>query len=406
MINLQAWSSKGFAAESAKAHAEISRLGAEAVSNIKTVASFVYEEQIIESTKNSLRSPLMKSRQESLKYGLIQGSSVCLWNVAHAIALLYTTILVEKHQAKFVDGIRAYQLFSLTVPSITELWTTIPAVFKAMKVLKPVLDILRTDPQTSGDLQLESLEGHITFNEVNFSYPSRSEIPILINFSVSVKAGTSLALVGASGAGKSSVIALIERFYDPQQGEILIDGRDIKTYNLKWLRKHIGLVQQEPLLFSTSIRENIMYGNEDASESEIMEAAEAANIHSFVSSLPNGYNTLVGDRGSALSGGQKQRIAIARIILKKPSILLLDEATSALDVESEALVVEALDKLYIAYKCTRVIVAHRLSTVVNSDVIAVMDKGQIKEMGSHLDLTRSAEGLYFRMLTLQKINTS
>ncbi|KAH9321735.1 hypothetical protein KI387_016374 [Taxus chinensis] len=403
---IQAWSSKGFATDSAKAHAEISRLGAEAVSNIRTVASFVCEDQIIESVKNSLSNPLKKSRLESLKYGSIQGISVCLWNVAHAVALLYTTILVEKQQATFVNGIRAYQLFSLTVPSITELWTTIPAVFRAIKVLTPVLNILRTDPQEDGGMQFESIEGHIAFKNVSFYYPSRSQVPVLRKFSISVESGTTLALVGASGAGKSSVIALIERFYDPQHGQVLIDGRDIKHYNLRWLRKHIGLVQQEPLLFSASIKENILYGNEDASEFEIMAAAEAANIHTFVSSIPDGYNTMVGDKGSQLSGGQKQRIAIARIILKRPSILLLDEATSALDVESEVLVVEALDRLYNSCKCTRIVVAHRLSTVVNSDVIAVMERGQIMEMGSHSHLMMSEGGLYTQMLTLQKINPS
>ncbi|XP_059070077.1 ABC transporter B family member 2 isoform X2 [Cryptomeria japonica] len=403
---IQAWSSKGFATDSAKAHAEISRLGSEAVSNIRTVASFVYEDQIIESVKNCLSTPLKKSRLESLKYGTIQGIAVCLWNVAHAVALLYTTILVDKHQASFKNSVRSYQLFSLTVPSITELWTTIPAVFRAIKVLTPVMNILRTNPQTDGGMQFEFIEGHIEFKDVSFYYPSRSEVPVLRNFSISVNAGTTLALVGASGAGKSSVITLIERFYDPQHGEILIDGRDIKLYNLKWLRKYIGLVQQEPLLFSTSIKENILYGNEGASESEIMAAAEVANVHTFVSSLPKGYNTLVGEKGSQLSGGQKQRIAIARIILKRPSILLLDEATSALDVESEVLIVEALDRLYNSYKCTRVVVAHRLSTVVNSDVIAVMEKGQIMEMGSHSNLMMSEGGLYTQMLTLQKINTN
>ncbi|GLJ54828.1 hypothetical protein SUGI_1177560 [Cryptomeria japonica] len=402
---IQAWSSKGFATDSATAHAEISRLGSEAVINIRTVASFVYEDQIIESVKNCLRRPLKKSRRESLKYGLIQGIAVLLWNVAHAVALLYTTILLEKHQATFKNSVRAYQLFSLTVPSITELWTTIPAVFRAMKVLSPIMNVLRTNRQIDGDMQFESIKGHIEFKNVSFCYPSRPEVPILRNFSISVKSGTTLALVGASGAGKSSIIALIERFYDPQHGEILIDGRDTKMYNLKWLRKYIGLVQQEPLLFSTSIKENILYGNEGASEYEIMAAAEEANVHTFVSSLPNGYNTLVGDKGSQLSGGQKQRIAIARIILKRPSILLLDEATSALDVESEVLIVAALDKLYNSCKCTRVVVAHRLSTVVNSDVIAVMEKGQVMEMGSHSDMV-SKGGLYTQMLTLQKITTN
>ncbi|KAJ0458498.1 putative ABC transporter, AAA+ ATPase domain, P-loop containing nucleoside triphosphate hydrolase [Helianthus annuus] len=222
-----------------------------------------------------------------------------------------------------------------------------------------------------------------------------------------IEPGAKVALVGPSGAGKSSVLALILRFYVPSKGMILIDGRDITEYNLRKLRKQIGLVQQEPLLFSSSIRDNICYGNETASESEIIEVSKEANIHDFVSNLPDGYDTVVGEKGCQLSGGQKQRIAIARSLLKRPAIMLLDEATSALDAESERAVVSALESINrngtSGVQTTQITVAHRLSTVVHSDTIVVMEKGRVVEMGTHSDLVAVSEGVYSRFYRIQSM---
>ena len=208
-----------------------------------------------------------------------------------------------------------------------------------------------------------------------------------------------IALVGESGSGKSTVISLLERFYDPNSGRILLDGVDIKTFRLSWLRQQMGLVGQEPILFNESIRSNIAYGKEGgATEDEIISAAKAANAHSFIISLPDGYDTSVGERGTQLSGGQKQRIAIARAMLKNPKILLLDEATSALDAESERIVQEALDR--VSVNRTTVVVAHRLTTIRGADTIAVIKNGAVAEKGRHDELMRITDGVYASLVAL------
>nr|XP_009773193.1 PREDICTED: ABC transporter B family member 14-like [Nicotiana sylvestris]XP_016499878.1 PREDICTED: ABC transporter B family member 14-like [Nicotiana tabacum] len=408
---VQAKSAKGFSSDSAVAHSELVSLASESTMNIKTVAAFCYETQILEKAKLYLTRPLRKGRAESIKYGIIQGISLCVWNVAHAVALWYTTVLVDKNQASFEDGIRSYQIFSLTVPSITELWTLIPTVLSAIGILKPVFQSLdrctEIVPDMPDNASTESIKGEIEFQNVQFRYPSRPEVLVLNNFSLQIEAGVKMAIVGPSGAGKSSILALLLRFYDVNEGKVLIDSKDIRDYNLRKLRAQIGLVQQEPLLFSCSIRNNIRYGSEKASESEIIEVSREANIHEFISNLPNGYDTVLGEKGSQLSGGQKQRIAIARALLKRPAIMLLDEATSALDTESERAVVNALESMklnnYGGTKMTQITVAHRLSTVINSDTIVVMDKGKLVEKGSHSTLMAELDSVYSRLVRLQSV---
>ncbi|XP_061356634.1 ABC transporter B family member 19-like [Gastrolobium bilobum] len=403
---IQAKSAKGFSGDYSAAHSELVALASESATNIRTIASFCHEEEVLKKAKTSLEIPKKMYRKESIKYGIIQGFSLCLWNIAHAVALWYTTILVERRQASFKNGIRSYQIFSLTIPSITELYTLIPTVISAINILTPAFKTLdrktEIEPDIPDDSQPERIQGNIEFQNVKFNYPSRPEVTVLDNFSLQIEAGLKVAFVGPSGAGKSSVLALLLRFYDPGMGKVLIDGKDIRRYNLRWLRAQIGLVQQEPLLFNFSIRDNICYGNNGASESEIVEVAREANIHEFVSNLPDGYNTVVGEKGCQLSGGQKQRIAIARTLLKKPAILLLDEATSALDAESERVIVNALKAISaLCSRTTQITVAHRLSTVINSDTIIVMDKGKIVEMGSHSTLITAEVGLYSRLFRLQ-----
>uniref|UniRef100_A0A166DZW5 ABC transporter domain-containing protein n=1 Tax=Daucus carota subsp. sativus TaxID=79200 RepID=A0A166DZW5_DAUCS len=246
---------------------------------------------------------------------------------------------------------------------------------------------------------VENIHGEIALSHVNFSYPTRPDVIVFKDFNLRIPAGHSQALFGASGSGKSSVIALIERFYDPISGKVIIDGKDIRRLNLQALRRRIGLVQQEPVLFATSITDNIKYGKDDASEAEVMEAARVANVHTFISSLPEGYKTSAGERGVQLSGGQKQRIAIARAVLRDPKILLLDEATIAVDAESEYVLQEALERLMRGR--TTVLVAHRLSTIQGVDSIGVVEDGQIVEQGSHSELIRQPDGIYSRFLQLQ-----
>uniref|UniRef100_A0A0D9WJC3 MDR-like ABC transporter n=1 Tax=Leersia perrieri TaxID=77586 RepID=A0A0D9WJC3_9ORYZ len=271
------------------------------------------------------------------------------------------------------------------------------AAYRLFKIIKRKPEIDYDD--TSG-IVLEDIKGDVELKDVFFSYPSRPEQLIFDEFSMYVSNGTTMAVVGESGSGKSTVINLVERFYDPQAGEVLIDGINIKSLNLEWIRGKIGLVNQEPILFMTSIKDNIMYGKEDATLEEIKRSAELANAARFIENMPNGYDTLVGQRGAQLSGGQKQRIAIARAILKNPKILLLDEATSALDLESERIVQDALNQIMVGR--TTLVVAHRLSTVRNAHCISVVYKGKIAEQGHHDELVKDPNGAYSQLIRLQE----
>mmetsp|Transcript_23996 Transcript_23996/g.35489 ORF Transcript_23996/g.35489 Transcript_23996/m.35489 type:complete len:1339 (+) Transcript_23996:92-4108(+) len=262
------------------------------------------------------------------------------------------------------------------------------------------------DSSSDDGLKPSSTEGKIEFHNVKFSYPTRSETAIFEEFSLTVEAGKTVALVGPSGGGKSTTVQLIERFYDPQSGSVTLDGNDLKQLNVHWLRDQIGLVGQEPALFASSIKENIAYGCPDATYDQIVQAAKMANAHDFISSFPDGYDTQVGDKGAQLSGGQKQRIAIARVLVKNPKILLLDEATSALDSESELVVQEALDKLLETGNRTTIVIAHRLSTIRNVDMIAVVSDGKVVETGSHDELMAIRGSKYSQLVDAQKMRSS
>ena len=231
---------------------------------------------------------------------------------------------------------------------------------------------------------------------MTFSYNEGEEV--LTDLSIDIPAGTTCALVGPSGGGKTTICSLLPRFYDVRSGAVLVDGQDVRDLQLKSLRQAIGIVQQDVYIFAGTIRENIAYGKKDAAEEEIMEAAKQANIHDFVMSLPEGYDTYVGERGTRLSGGQKQRIAIARVFLKNPPILILDEATSALDNESEKHIQEALDRL--SQGRTTVVIAHRLSTIRGARKIIVIDEGGVREQGDHQELM-AQNGIYARYFNMQ-----
>ncbi|XP_022639726.1 ABC transporter B family member 4 isoform X4 [Vigna radiata var. radiata] len=283
-------------------------------------------------------------------------------------------------------------------PSLAAFAAGQAAAFKMFETIKRQPDI---DAYDSSGQQLDDISGDIELREVCFSYPSRPDEQIFNRFSISISSGTTAALVGQSGSGKSTVISLIERFYDPNAGEVLIDGINLREFQLKWIRQKIGLVSQEPVLFTCSIKENIAYGKERATDEEIRAAAALANASNFIDKFPHGFDTMVGEHGTQLSGGQKQRISIARAILKDPRILLLDEATSALDAESERVVQETLDRIMI--NRTTVIVAHRLSTIRNADVIAVIHQGKVIEKGTHADLTKDPDGAFSQLVRLQEI---
>jgi ATP-binding cassette subfamily B protein len=243
-------------------------------------------------------------------------------------------------------------------------------------------------------------EGRIALERVRFAYPTRPDTEVLSGIDLDVASGEVVALVGASGAGKSTVAALICRLYDPVEGRVLLDGRDLRDLDPAWLRAQIGVVPQEPVLFSASIEENVRYGRPGATQAEVVEACRAAHADAFVRGFPDGYATRVGERGQQLSGGQRQRIAIARAVLKDPRILLLDEATSALDAESEALVQDALERLMRGR--TAVVIAHRLSTVARADRVVVLEAGKVVESGAHSALMARG-GTYRRLVEKQLV---
>jgi len=272
---------------------------------------------------------------------------------------------------------------------------------RALGATERVREILaeETEPDDTATASRERFQGAIEMRGIGFAYPGRPDVPVLQDFNLSAKAGQRIALVGPSGSGKTTSVSLLFRFYDPLAGEIRIDDRPIRDLSLTTLRRNLALVPQEVLLFGGSIRENIAYGKPDATEEEIVAAAKQANAHDFIVAQADGYDTLVGDRGTQLSGGQRQRLAIARAILADPAILILDEATSSLDAESERLVQEALDKLM--ENRTSIIIAHRLSTVRRCDQILVLSAGTVVERGTHDELVASQNSLYATLAKLQ-----
>mmetsp|Transcript_27727 Transcript_27727/g.87621 ORF Transcript_27727/g.87621 Transcript_27727/m.87621 type:complete len:307 (+) Transcript_27727:2-922(+) len=281
------------------------------------------------------------------------------------------------------------------------------------KAINAVGDLLQTIERTpsadsshkvSGE-RPSSVVGKVEFRNVCFKYLSRPDFPVLAGFDLQIEASSTVALVGGSGSGKSTAVSLILRFYDPQVGAVMLDGRNLRELSPHWLREKIGLVQQEPALFGGTVLENIRYGNPGATEKEVADAAQLAGAHDFIVALKSGYRTDAGDRAMQLSGGQKQRIAIARALVRNPAVLLLDEPTSALDAEGERTVQASLTAMLRVKKRTTVVVAHRLSTIQGADVICVVDGGTIVEKGSHQELLAIPGGQYKNMVELQNGST-
>ena len=264
---------------------------------------------------------------------------------------------------------------------------------------KRFVEVMETEPEKDDDdaVELKDVKGEIDLKNVSFHYHEDEDV--LRNITLSIKPGEKIALVGPSGGGKTTICHLIPRFYRVDEGEITIDSLNINKLKMDSLRKNIGIVQQDVFLFDGTIKENILYGRLDASDEEVIDAAKKARLYDYVMSLPNKFDTQVGERGVRLSGGQKQRISIARIFLKNPSILILDEATSALDNVTELLIQEALDELCLGRTC--IVVAHRLSTIKSASRIAVIEKGEIQELGTHLELMEIENGTYRKLYSLQ-----
>lgn len=326
----------------------------------------------------------------------------CLFGAIVSVVWYGVTLIISGEMSD-VGQLISFVLYSIFVGAsfggIAELYAQIQ---KAVGATERVFELLAETPESVGIEPLvpgEKLKGSIGFKNVYFAYPSRPDMPVLKGLTFGANAGQKIALVGQSGAGKSTIASLLLRFYEQQSGDILVDGTDIRTFNLQQLRANMSIVPQDVMLFGGSIRENIAYGKPGASLAEVQTAARLANALSFIESFPEGFETLVGERGIKLSGGQRQRIAIARAILKDPAILILDEATSSLDSESEQLVQQALEVLMQGR--TSVIIAHRLSTIRSADKILVIDKGRISEQGTHTELMANQKGIYRHLSQLQ-----
>ncbi|KAL6629037.1 hypothetical protein ACP70R_028802 [Stipagrostis hirtigluma subsp. patula] len=391
--------------KSIEAQSECSKLAAEAVSNLRTITAFSSQDRILHLFNKAQDGPRKESIRQSWFAGLGLGTSMSLLRCTWALDFWYGGKLMTEHYITAKALLQTFMILVSTGRVIADAGSVTTDLAKGADAVASVFAVLdretEIDPDNPEGYKPEQLKGEVEIRGVDFAYPSRPDVIIFKGFSLSILPGNSTALVGQSGSGKSTIIGLIERFYDPLRGVVEIDGRDIKLYNLQALRQHIGLVSQEPTLFAGTIRENIVYGMETASEEEIENAARSANAHDFISNLKDGYNTWCGERGVQLSGGQKQRIAIARAILKNPVILLLDEATSALDSQSERVVQEALDRVMVGRTC--VVVAHRLSTIQNCDVITVLEKGIVVEKGTHASLmAKGPSGIYFGLVGLQQ----
>ncbi|KAI3737379.1 hypothetical protein L2E82_27379 [Cichorium intybus] len=385
-----------------EAYAVAGGVAEQALSSIKTVHSYVGEDKMVNRFSTALRPTLSLGIEQGLLKGIVFGSVGIIYAI-WALLSWYGGILVIDKGIKGGDILSAgicviYGGFGLG-SSFMNIKYFAEASISAAVISDMIERIPTIDSQDQQGTTIDSVKGELEFKDVSFAYPSRPESLVLKKFNLKVKACQTVGLVGSSGSGKSTVINLLERFYDPIEGEILLDGINIKSLKLNWLRRQMGLVSQEPVLFGTSIKENILFGKDDATSEEIVEAAKRANVHEFITQLPKGYDTQVGELGTQMSGGQKQRISIARALLGEPKILLLDEATSSLDSHSEKAVQEALTRASVGR--TTIIIAHRLSTLHDADIIFVIQSGEVIESGSHDQLITNTHGPYSAMVQLQ-----
>jgi ABC-type multidrug transport system fused ATPase/permease subunit len=376
----------------------------ETMQGIVNVKSFANEMLEVARYRISVKEIAALSLKSAFSRGLFASFIILALFGAIVGIVWYATILMQRGEIKFGEVISFVLYTSFIGASIGGLAELYAQIQKAVGATERIFEILDQEAETI-DLRTETtstalrVNGDVVFDAVGFSYPARKEMLVLRDVSFHATPGQSIAIVGPSGAGKSTITQLLLRFYDPDNGMIRIDGKDTRAYSLTELRNQMAIVPQDVILFGGTIKENILYGKPGATMDEVIAAAEKANARQFIESFTDKFDTVVGERGITLSGGQRQRIAIARAVLKNPSILILDEATSSLDSESERLVQEALDKLMVGR--TSFIVAHRLSTIRNADKILVIDQGHVRESGTHEELIQIPDGVYAGLSKLQ-----
>ncbi|XP_061657884.1 bile salt export pump-like isoform X1 [Syngnathoides biaculeatus] len=392
----------GFAKQDKQAMEAAGQISGEALNNIRTIAGLGKERNFVETFHAQLDAPYQAALKKANVYGACYGFAQCVVFLTNSASYRFGGYLVRQEGLHFSLVFRVISAIVTSGTALGRASSYTPDYAKAKISAARFFQLLDRVPKISvysdkGD-KWENFKGNIEFIDCKFTYPTRPDIQVLNGLNVAVKPGQTLAFVGSSGCGKSTSVQLLERFYDPDKGRVMIDGRDSTLVNVPFLRSKIGIVSQEPILFDCSILENIKYGDNsrEISVDEVISAAKKAQLHSFVMSLPEKYDTNVGAQGSQLSRGQKQRIAIARAIIRDPKILLLDEATSALDTESEKTVQAALDKAREGRTC--IVIAHRLSTIQNSDIIAVMSRGYVIEKGTH-DHLMALKGAYYKLVT-------
>lgn len=397
----------GFDADSGEKFAESGAIASEGVDNFDTICSIGVQDVFIARYNEKLEEPLKSGRRTALMAGLSFGVAEFLQQALWAISFWVGSVFVEKKQCSFPELFEAISGLLFAGSALGQSALFMPDISKSKVAASNIFRLLdresAIDP-TSGEGEKKEIDGTVAAENLKFEYPTRPDVPVLRNLSIQVSPGQTLALVGESGCGKSTIVALIERFYDAREGRVLVGGSDSKGQELPNMRSQIGIVSQEPDLFNRSVSDNIAYGlgHEDGTpvtESMITEAAKAANAHDFIMELPQKYDTMVGVRGNRLSGGQRQRVAIARSLVREPKILLLDEATSALDAVSERVVQDALDAA--AKGRTTIAIAHRLSTIKDADIIGVVKSGKIVEKGTHQSLLSIADGVYANLVKNQ-----